>query len=133
LVSPATHPGALVEVEAGVAHVLVEGQSVEFRLAPPPTVEEAARHAALAGDPGAAGLIAPMPGRVVAVRVEEGATVHAHEPIVIIEAMKMEHAVTAPTDGVLARLAVRVGTQVRRGDVLGEVRGQSSAAAEARP
>jgi acetyl-CoA/propionyl-CoA carboxylase biotin carboxyl carrier protein len=62
-----------------------------------------------------------MPGRVVAVRAAEGASVRAHEPVVIIEAMKMEHAVVATTDGTLRRLAVSVGQQVQRGDILGEV------------
>ncbi len=48
--------------------------------------------------------LAPMPGRVIAVRVAEGASVKAHQAVVVIEAMKMEHAVLAPSDGVLASL-----------------------------
>ncbi|HUF06225.1 MAG TPA: biotin/lipoyl-containing protein, partial [Candidatus Binatia bacterium] len=99
----------------------VDGQSLEFSLAPPPTVEEAVRHAAAAGGSGSSILTSPMPGRVIAVRVAEGATVRAHEPVVIIEAMKMEHAVVSPVDGTLARLLVSEGQQVQRGDVLGEV------------
>jgi 3-methylcrotonyl-CoA carboxylase alpha subunit len=102
-------------------HVEVDGQSLEFGLAPPPSVEEALRHAsAHAGDASAA-LTAPMPGRVIAVRAAEGGSVHAHQAIVVIEAMKMEHAVTAPMDGVLVRLLVAEGQQVQRGDLLGEV------------
>ena len=89
-------------------------------MAPPPTVEEAVRHAAAGGE-GAAMLTAPMPGRVIAVRAAEGAAVAAHQLVVIIEAMKMEHAVVAPLGGVLARLSVEEGQQVRRGDVLAEV------------
>jgi excisionase family DNA binding protein len=102
-------------------HVDVEGQSLEFRLAPPPTVEEAVRHASTAGGDGTAALLAPMPGRVIAVRVAEGAAVRAHQPIIVIEAMKMEHAVVAPIDGTLINLTVREGQQVQRGDLLGEV------------
>jgi biotin carboxyl carrier protein len=41
--------------------------------------------------------------------------------VVVIEAMKMEHAVVAPVDGVLARLLVAEGQQVQRGDLIGEV------------
>jgi excisionase family DNA binding protein len=104
-----------------VVHVDVDRQSIEFRLARPPTVEEAVRHASAAGAGGASVLTAPMPGRVVAVRAAEGASVRAHEPVIIIEAMKMEHAVVATTDGTLRRLAVSVGQQVQRGDILGEV------------
>lgn len=56
---------------------------------------------------------APMPGGVVAVHVEDGAAVRAGEPLVSIEAMKMEHPVVAPHDGVV-RMLVAVGDQVRR-------------------
>ena len=101
-------------------HVGVDGQSLEFTMAPPPTVEEAVRHAAAGGD-GAATLTAPMPGRVIAVRAAEGAPVAAHQVVVVIEAMKMEHAVVAPRDGVLTRVSVEEGQQVQRGDILAEV------------
>ena len=66
-------------------------------------------------------LTAPMPGRVIALRAKEGASVEAHQAVVIIEAMKMEHAVTAPRAGRLTRLTVAEGDQVGRGDVLAEV------------
>ena len=97
----------------------VEGQSVEFSLALPPTIEEAARHAA--AESGSALLRAPMPGRVIGIPRPEGASVREHEPVVVIEAMKMEHAVVAPLSGTVTRLAVRVGEQVQRGDELAEV------------
>ena len=103
-----------------VIHVEVDGQSLEFTMAPPPTVEEAVRHAAAGGD-GAAILSAPMPGRVIAVRAAVGTVVTAHQVVVVIEAMKMEHAVVAPRDGVLTRLTVEEGQQVQRGDLLAEV------------
>ncbi len=65
-------------------------------------------------------LRAPMPGAVVAVHVTDGAVVAAGDRIVTIEAMKMEHPVTAPHDGVV-RLEVAVGDQVRRDQVLAHV------------
>jgi acetyl-CoA/propionyl-CoA carboxylase, biotin carboxylase, biotin carboxyl carrier protein len=101
-------------------YVDVEGQSLEFTPAPPPTVDEAVRHAGGA-DEGTAILTAPMPGRVIALRAAEGTSVEAHQAVVIIEAMKMEHAVTAPTAGTLTRVTVAEGDQVGRGDVLAEV------------
>jgi len=102
-------------------HVDVDGQSLEFHPAAPPTVEEAVRHASAHGGEGAAVLTAPMPGRVIAVRMAAGASVHAHQPVVLIEAMKMEHAVVSPIDGTLVSVAVVEGQQVQRGEVLGEV------------
>jgi len=102
-------------------HVDVDGQSRDFSEAAPPTVDDAVRHAAAAGAEGISTLVAPMPGRVIAVRAAQGDAVQARQPIVIIEAMKMEHAVVAPSDGLVANLLVREGQQVQRGDVLGEV------------
>jgi acetyl-CoA/propionyl-CoA carboxylase biotin carboxyl carrier protein len=111
---------AEVVVEAGVAFVDVEGQSLELSLAMAPSVEEAVRHAtAHAG--GSASLTAPMPGRVIALRAAEGASVLAHQALVVIEAMKMEHAVVTPLAGTVTHIAVKVGQQVQRGDLLAEV------------
>jgi len=109
-----------VDPASGALHVDVDGQSLEFTIAAAPTVDEAIRHAA-AHDAGHASLVAPMPGRVIAVRVEEGASVQAHATVVVIEAMKMEHAVVTPLAGTVTRLVVREGQQVGRGDVLAEV------------
>ncbi|CAN5632349.1 biotin carboxylase N-terminal domain-containing protein [soil metagenome] len=108
-----------------LVHVDVDGQSLEFSLAPPPTIEDAVRHVA-AGAEGTAILTAPMPGRVIAVRVAEGASVTAHQAVIVIEAMKMEHAVVAPMDGTLIGLTVKEGQQVQRGDQLASVRADVS-------
>ena len=96
------------------------GRSVAFQLAPAPTVEDAVRHAA-AGSADHATLTAPMPGRVIAVRAAPGAAVERGAPVVIIEAMKMEHAVASPIAGRVTRLVATEGAQVQRGDVLAEV------------
>ncbi len=68
----------------------------------------------------AGSLLAPMPGTVVGVPVEEGAHVAAGDPVVGLEAMKMQHTIKAPADGVVSDLAV-VGSQVAAGDVLAVV------------
>ncbi len=118
IVSP--QPIVWAAVEGEKVHVDIDGQSVEFELAPPPTIEEAVRHAVSGGAEGTSVLTAPMPGRVIAVRFTDGALVKAGQPVVIIEAMKMEHAVLTPMDGTLM-LTVKEGQQVRRGDTLGQV------------
>jgi acetyl/propionyl-CoA carboxylase alpha subunit len=118
IVSP--QPIVEVALDGAVVHVDVDGQSVAFSLAPSPTIEEAARHAAAGGE-GTTVLTAPMPGRVIAVRATEGASVRAHQAVIVIEAMKMEHAVVAPVDGTIVSLAVVEGQQVQRGEALGEV------------
>lgn len=68
---------------------------------------------------------APMPGSVVAVHVQDGAVVTAGTPLVAIEAMKMEHPVLAPHDGVV-HLLVAVGDQVRRDQPVAHVTTEES-------
>ncbi|HEX9337084.1 MAG TPA: acetyl-CoA carboxylase biotin carboxyl carrier protein subunit, partial [Pseudonocardiaceae bacterium] len=70
--------------------------------------------AAGAESAGAAGgpLTSPMPGTVLAVRVAHGEHVAAGTPLLVVEAMKMEHTITAPVDGVLTELFVHAGQQV---------------------
>jgi len=76
-------------------------------------------------DPGDAvahgSLLAPMPGTVVRVGATVGAKVSAGQPLVWLEAMKMEHTVAAPSDGVLTELNVEPGRQVDVGEVLARV------------
>jgi propionyl-CoA carboxylase alpha chain len=63
-------------------------------------------------------LVAQMPGVVVRVGTQVGAVVTAGQPLLWLEAMKMEHTITAPADGVLTELNVQQGTQVDVGTVL---------------
>mgnify|MGYP001826333904 CR=1 FL=1 len=53
-----------------------------------------------------------MPGKVIELRVSEGDAVTAGQVLLIMEAMKMEHTVTAPHDGTVASVSVRGGDQV---------------------
>ena len=56
-----------------------------------------------------------MPGRVARLFVEPGAAVRRGAPLVVIEAMKMEHTITAPADGVVAAVRFSVGELVEEG------------------
>jgi acetyl/propionyl-CoA carboxylase alpha subunit len=66
----------------------------------------------------AGSLLAPMPGLVLRVLAEPGTAVTAGQPILVLEAMKMEQTVSAPADGVLAALHAKAGEQVSTGQVL---------------
>jgi propionyl-CoA carboxylase alpha chain len=66
-------------------------------------------------------LLAPMPGVVVSVLVEQGQQVEAGAPVLVLEAMKMQHTVTAPTTGTLTEIHVDTGAQVAAGEVLAVV------------
>jgi len=89
-----------------------DGRGYRFQRSRALTIE------ATAGDRGAGGtgrLTAPMPGRVVKIAVEAGQRVGQNQPLVILEAMKMEHVVEAPHAGVVTELCVQVGDQVASG------------------
>jgi 3-methylcrotonyl-CoA carboxylase alpha subunit len=70
--------------------------------------EGTARSSAHDGD-----ILAPMPGKVIAVDVVEGQQVEAGQRLLVLEAMKMEHALTAPFAGTVAELSAQVGQQVQ--------------------
>ena len=69
----------------------------------------------------AGALVAPMPGTVVRVGVRAGQTVTAGQPLVWLEAMKMEHAVRSPAAGTVTDLPVKVGQQVAQGTAIAVV------------
>jgi 3-methylcrotonyl-CoA carboxylase alpha subunit len=67
------------------------------------------------------GLAAPMPGRVRMVVAAPGTRVSRGEVVLILEAMKMEHAIRAPRDGTVARILFREGDLVEAGAMLAEI------------
>ncbi|MBF6604937.1 MAG: hypothetical protein IVW53_05070 [Chloroflexi bacterium] len=123
LETPRARAGEVVEPSAirveDVVHVDVGGRSVAFRLAPPPDAGRAVvAPGARFGPSGVASVISPMPGRVIALRAEVGDELVAGDPIVVLEAMKMEHVVVAPVSGRLVECFVVVADQVSRGAAL---------------
>jgi acetyl/propionyl-CoA carboxylase alpha subunit len=76
-------------------------------------------HTADAGGAGGSGsIVSPMPGKVISVKVKAGDTVTKGQALLILEAMKMEHTLTAPRDGVVGELLYAVGDQVAEGGEL---------------
>ena len=91
--------------------LIAEGGQV-WRLAP-------WRVSGVAGGGAASGaILSPMPGRIIAVDVAEGAIVAKGQKLVTLEAMKMEHSLTAPFDGIVAALPASEGAQVSEGMLL---------------
>jgi biotin carboxyl carrier protein len=66
-------------------------------------------------------LLTPLPGTIVAVHVANGQKVARGAPLVTVEAMKMEHTLTAPYAGVVARIAFGLADRVQAGAVLVEL------------
>ena len=99
-------------VEGTVVWLGRDGHSWELREQPP--LERALRTGTSTGG----AVRAPMPGTVTAVDVAEGQQVTAGAPLLVLEAMKMEHALTAPVTGVVRGLAARPGDTVERDALL---------------
>ncbi|WP_333806428.1 biotin/lipoyl-containing protein, partial [Phenylobacterium sp.] len=106
-------------LDAGEALILFEAGSAFAFSATPPDPEAGAA----AGGDGA--VSAPLPGKVAAVSVTEGARVSRGDVLLVVEAMKMEHGLAAPFDGIVETLSASVGDQVREGEVLVRVRGEA--------
>lgn len=67
---------------------------------------------------GVAQIVAPMPGKVVRVQIEAGATVEKGVGVVVVEAMKMQNEMKSPRAGVVVSVNVKPGDTVNAGDVL---------------
>jgi biotin carboxyl carrier protein len=99
--------------------VTIGNSSYTIRLLDPrrlASTEQAGAHA-----DGTAQIVAPMPGKVVRVLVEEGAEVEAGDGIVIVEAMKMQNELKAPKAGKVSSIRTSSGATVNAGDVLAVV------------
>jgi 3-methylcrotonyl-CoA carboxylase alpha subunit len=94
-------------------HVFFDGMSFIFVAVDP-------HHHAGEGAGAEGGLTAPMPGKVIALLAEPGAKVAKGTPLVVLEAMKMEHTLVAPTAGTVKAFCYAVGEQVADGAELAE-------------
>lgn len=100
-----------VHRDGALFHVFIAGRHVTLEWLDP-----LAHAGETEGDGGK--LTAPMPGKVIAVMVEAGATVTRGTPLLVMEAMKMEHTISAPADGVVGEVLYGVGDQVGEGEQL---------------
>ena len=100
---------------------LLSWQGTAYRLTKPapPTVETALVAATDAS--GHAALAAPMPGKILTLAVAVGDTVAANQPLLVLEAMKMEHTIAAPHAGTVRRLPYALGAIVPAGATLAEI------------
>lgn len=110
--------GVSVVRDGARRHLFHAGETVTVERVDP--LAEASAAAARGPQGGHAGLRAPMPGRVVALLAEAGAKVAAGKPLLVLEAMKMEHTLTAPKAGTVVGFHHGAGAQVQDGDELVE-------------
>uniref|UniRef100_UPI002FC702EA ATP-binding protein n=1 Tax=Brevundimonas sp. TaxID=1871086 RepID=UPI002FC702EA len=109
-----TDEDASVEVDDDLSVLFLDGEAYPYG----PLVHGAGAGHAAASD---GSLRAPMPGKIVATPARPGDTVTKGQPVVVLEAMKMEHALVAPFDGVVGEIGVAIGDQVSADAVLATV------------
>jgi acetyl/propionyl-CoA carboxylase alpha subunit len=105
----------------GALHVWAGGRDVRVERGGLAEPEQHARRPAGAAAAGVARIVAPMPGAVLRLEVAEGDEVEERRPLLVLEAMKMEHPVRAPFAGRIVRVDCREGQQVAAGDLLLEL------------
>jgi biotin carboxyl carrier protein len=106
--------------------VHVDGVTVEYAVGPAEDAPRAGGPGAQRTEPASADLTTPMPGLVTQVLVHEGDPVTPGQPLVIVEAMKMEHVIRASRPGVVRAVRVRAGEQVEGGTLVAEIGPPSS-------
>ena len=104
-----------VTVNGNVYEITLEViDKADIKAAPAPVAAAPAAPAAA----GAQSITAPMPGTILKVNVQNGATVKKGDVLMVLEAMKMENEIMAPSDGTVASVNVAQGASVEAGAVL---------------
>jgi len=126
-----------VEVAPNIFSILLNGNSHEVRITPTssgaltlqtghqeltaqvsdPRAWRGRRHGALEAE-GRQQILAPMPGKIVRVLVQEGEKVEAGQGLLVVEAMKMQNEIRSPKNGTVERLLAKEGQPVNAGEVL---------------
>lgn len=109
---------AVIEEREGSYEVLLGGNLYTGRVLDERALLLATRRGGLDIDSGEISIVAPMPGLIIAVPVEEGQAVQAGQTLVILESMKMQNELRAPRDGVVQRISVEPGQSVEQNKTL---------------
>ncbi len=110
---------AYVQDQPGKIQVMLAAQSYYLSKKQPPAIKQTANTTDIIQ--GKKTLTAPMAGTIIKILVQKGETVKAHQPVVILGAMKMEHAITAPVAGEIRQLHYQEGAVVPGGAVIAEI------------
>lgn len=115
--------GKKYEVDVDGANAIVnpdQPQAVAVQVSQP--VQQQSQAAPSTGNAEGTPVKAPLPGKVMDVKVSPGQRVKADDTVVVLEAMKMENEIKAGIDGVISAVAVTKGSSVNTGDVLAAIK-----------
>lgn len=110
--------GNVYDVEVEELGTGAATQTAAPKAAPKAVAAPKAAEPAAAGSEGAVKVNSPMPGKILSVKASVGQAVKRGEVIMILEAMKMENEIVAPSDGTIASINVNEGASVEAGSVL---------------
>ncbi len=110
--------GNVYDVEVEELGTGAATQTAAPKAAPKAVAAPKAATPAAAGSEGAVKVNSPMPGKILSVKASVGQAVKRGEVIMILEAMKMENEIVAPSDGTIASINVNEGASVEAGSVL---------------
>gem|GEM_PF-76244 len=115
------YPLEIIEKNQNKYTVMLNGVWHSFTIETPFSLKRKKFLESQAGTSSSVTIDAPMPGKIVEVLVEEGADVKAGEPILILEAMKMQNEISSHVDGVIRKIAIRQNDSVMKDDLLIEI------------
>ncbi|MCF0190750.1 MAG: biotin/lipoyl-binding protein [Marinilabiliaceae bacterium] len=116
------YPAEIVSVRQNTYEVMVNGVSYTFTIETPFSLKRRQILAANAPVKETEEVRTPMPGKIVSVAVKVGQEVNQGDPLLVLEAMKMQNTLTAPTKGVVTLVNAKEGTNVGKDELLIEIK-----------
>lgn len=116
------YPVEIVSAQQNHYEVMVNGVSYEFDIETPFSLKRKQILAANRPVSDSEEIAAPMPGKIVSVGVQVGQEVSEGDPLLVLEAMKMQNTISAPCKGVVKLINAKPGTTVGKDDILVEIK-----------
>lgn len=115
------YPLEIIEKSQNKYTVMLNGVWHSFTVETPFSLKRKKYLESQAGSAASLNIEAPMPGKIIEIMAEEGADINAGEPLLILEAMKMQNEISCPVDGVIKKVIIRQNDNVMKDDLLIEI------------
>ncbi len=116
------YPVEIVSVKQNHYEVMVNGVSYHFDIETPFSLKRRKILEANKAESLVEEIHAPMPGKIASIAVTKGQEVNAGDPVIVLEAMKMQNTLTSPIKGVITAINAKEGTNVGKDDLLVEIK-----------
>lgn len=116
------YPAEIVEKNQNKYHILINGVSYNFSIETPISYKRKKYLKKHSRDSKTEFIMAPMPGKIVDILIDENAEVNVGDPILVLEAMKMQNEITAHVAGTIKKINIKQEDTVLKDDVLIEIK-----------